>query len=257
MIRAVRHWLGRGLLRLLGATALAVAGASAGCGKLSWTPKEQQPKLEEPRAAAKDRDPISSNRPATPKTKYAYARVLAAEGKEAACDALLTMVIAENPRFTAAHLLLAEVRMRSRRIDDAISALVMGLEVSPRDDVLWNNLGICFMMKSDCENALIDFTTAAALQPGNARYRSNMALALGLMGRQEESLSLYTMVLPATDAEHNLSILASARGAFFGPGDAWPSTISDGAGRRQAEVPASEHPGLRPLTASESQDCRE
>ena len=47
--------------------------------------------------------------------------------------------------------------------------------------------------------------------PENAKYRSNMAVALGLMGRDEESLALFKQVLPEDQANHNLSVLREAR----------------------------------------------
>jgi Flp pilus assembly protein TadD len=48
--------------------------------------------------------------------------------------------------------------------------------------------------------------------PENAKYRANMAVALGLMGRYEESLSLFKQVLPKDQANHNLSVLREAEG---------------------------------------------
>jgi hypothetical protein len=215
MNRARSSWLRWRLFSLVSVVAFVGVGVSGGCQQPGAKPAEQVPKADQPRATGKDSAQVF-NRPATPKTKYAYARILAAQGQESPCEAVLTRLIAEEPRFTPAYLLLAEVRMRSRRIEDAMSALFAGLRVSPQDDVLWNDLGICFMMKSDCESALSSFTKAAALQPSNARYRSNMGCALGLMGRREESFSLYAMVLPPTDAQHNVSVLTSARGTYLG-----------------------------------------
>jgi hypothetical protein len=47
--------------------------------------------------------------------------------------------------------------------------------------------------------------------PENVKYRANMAVALGLMGRDEESLSLFNQILPEDQAKHNLSVLQEAR----------------------------------------------
>lgn len=160
-----------------------------------------------------------AGRPASAKTRYAYARILSAQRQDPACDALLSRLIAENPQFMAAYLLQAEVRMRMRRVDAAISTLRSALAISPRDDILLNNLGVCYLMKPDCPGAFQCFAGAAALRPSNARYRANMALALGLLGREDESASLYKMVLSGDDAEYNLALLNSARGAFFGFAD--------------------------------------
>ena len=51
------------------------------------------------------------------------------------------------------------------------------------------------------------FTKAAGIMPENAKYRANMAVVLGLMGRDEEALSLFNQVLPADLANQNLAVL--------------------------------------------------
>jgi tetratricopeptide (TPR) repeat protein len=191
--------------------------------------------------------PEISDRPPTPKTMYAYARVLYSQGQDAACDVLLSKLIRDFPQFQASYLAQAEVRMRQRRMDDAILTLRAGLKLSPRDDVLLNNLGMCFIMKSDCGSALWYFTKAAALAPNNGRYRSNMALALGLLGREEECRSLYAMVLAPDDIEHNQSVLDYARGTFFGV-PAAPPIPTPPATTNPVEEPCPEAEPAQPAT---------
>jgi Flp pilus assembly protein TadD len=70
---------------------------------------------------------------------------------------------------------------------------------------------MCWIIKRDYENALKMFTKAAGIMPENVKYRANMAVALGLMGRDDESLSLFYQVLPEDQAKYNLSILQEAR----------------------------------------------
>jgi len=196
--------------------------AAAGCGKGDVGTQDQRLKTEMSRPREK-KIPEISDRPATAKTMYAYARVLYSQQQDVGCDVLLSKLIKDHPPFRPAYLLQAEVRMRLRHVDDAILTLRAGLRLTPRDDVLMNNLGICFLMKSDCGSALWHFTKAAAMAPNNARYRSNMALALGLLGRGEESRSLYAMVLSPEDSEHNQSVLEYARGNYFGAAAAPPT----------------------------------
>ncbi len=54
------------------------------------------------------------------------------------------------------------------------------------------------------------FTEAAGLVPESEKYRANMATALGLLGRQEESLALLQQVLPHDKAERNAEVLRKA-----------------------------------------------
>lgn len=152
-----------------------------------------------------------ADRPPTAKTLYTFARLLAAQGKDAECQFVLRRVIEEHPRYLPAYCELAELHLRHRGVEDAIATLSAGLGVSPQDPILLNNLGMCWMLKGDYDKALSMFTPAAAIAPQDARYRANMAASLGMMGRYDEALSLYQQVVPTTEAYYNLSVLCEAR----------------------------------------------
>jgi len=152
------------------------------------------------------------NRPPTPKTLYSLAQMFEAQGKDAQADPVLRRIIAIEPRYMPAYCDLAEIQMRQRRIDDAERTLSAGVKFGPREPILLNNRGMCHLLSHDYDAALADFTQATALRPDDARCRSNMAVALAMLGRYDESLSLYTLVMPASDAYHNLAVLCDARG---------------------------------------------
>ena len=147
----------------------------------------------------------------TPKTLYAAARMLAAQGRDAECKSMLKGILAEHPRMMPAYCDLAELQIRQRRIEEAVQTLSAGLRVAPRDALLLNNLGMCRMLKGEHQLALNAFTQAAGIEPHNARYRANMAVVLGMMGRYEESLALYRQIVPVEDARHNVAVLHRAR----------------------------------------------
>jgi tetratricopeptide (TPR) repeat protein len=153
-----------------------------------------------------------TNRPPTLQTRHALARLLADQGKDEESEAVLRQLLAEWPGFVNAYCDLAELQMRQGRADDAIRTLSVGLGRAPKDPVLLNNLGVCWLFKNDLGRALQMFTAAAAVAPSNARYRANMAMAMGLQGRYEESLALYEQVLPPAEAHSNLAVLCRARG---------------------------------------------
>jgi Tfp pilus assembly protein PilF len=184
-----------------------------GCGNNEWFAKNTTKSWEKEKPPAEKDNHIltAQERPATAKTMYAYSRVLAAQRKDAACDSLLTKVIELSPRQKEAYLLQAEVRVRMRHGSEAIQSLRTALRYFPHDPVILNNLGMCLLMKSECSAALACFTEAAAVEPSNARYRANMATSLGLLGRDEESSSLYKMVVSDEDTVHNVAVLNSAR----------------------------------------------
>jgi serine/threonine-protein kinase len=151
------------------------------------------------------------NKPPTAKTLYSMADILAKQGRDSECAYILKRIIQENPEFLPAYNNLAELQMRQGQTNTAIETLQNGLKVNSEDAVLLNNLGMCWIVRRDYENALKMFTRAAGIMPENVKYRANMAVALGLMGRDEESLALFKQLLPEDQASHNLSILQGAR----------------------------------------------
>jgi len=152
-----------------------------------------------------------SNNPPTAKTLCAMADILATQGRDSECEYVLKRIIQDNPKFLPAYNSLAELQMRQGKTIAAIETLQHALTINPEDTVLLNNLGMCWIVRRDYENALKMFTKAAGIMPENVKYRANMAVALGLMGRDEESLSLFKQILPEDQANHNMSILREAR----------------------------------------------
>ena len=152
-----------------------------------------------------------SDNPPNAKTLCAMANILAKQGRDTECEYVLKRIIQDNPKFLPAYNSLAELQMRQGHTNTAIETLQHALDINPEDTVLLNNLGMCWIVRRDYENALKMFTKAAGILPENMKYRANMAVALGLIGRDEESLSLFRYVLPEDQANHNLSVLREAR----------------------------------------------
>ena len=119
-----------------------------------------------------------------------------------------------NPHFMPAYCDLAELHMRRGQVAQAAKVLNAGLARSPRDPVLLNNLGMCRFFNSDWERACEHLSDAVAIAPYNTRYRANLAAALGMMGRYDESLSLFRQVLSPGEAQYNLALVCEARQDF-------------------------------------------
>ena len=152
-----------------------------------------------------------AERPPTAMTLYSMAKILIDQGRFNDAEVLLQKVIEKNPEFLPAYHNLAEINIRNRRTNEAIKILSRALDENGSDPKTLNNLGMCWMMRKDYEQALQMFTEAAGLKPENTRYRANMAVALGLMGRDEEALALYKQILPEKQAEKNIDIIRKAR----------------------------------------------
>jgi len=149
--------------------------------------------------------------PPTAKTLYATAEILAKQGRDSDCALVLRRTIQEYPDFFPAYNSLAQLQMRQNRTKEAIDTISMALCRRPEDPVLLNNLGVCWLVLRDYDKALEMFTKAHEARPQNAKYLANMAVALGLLGRYDESRSLYQQVLSKDEADHNLDVLRQAR----------------------------------------------
>lgn len=183
-------------LRRLGALALVALAACA-----SQNTKED---------AGETFDPSGDRRPSE-QTLYSMSKILMSRGKDAEAETVLAKLIADHPRFMPAYADLSELYMRNDRPDSAVEVLKTGIEIAPEDAVLLNNLGMCRLMQERYEEALDHFTAAAAGVPKDARARANMAVALGMLGRLDESLALYLQLVPEADAHYNLGVLCEAR----------------------------------------------
>ncbi len=153
---------------------------------------------------------VRRDQPPSAKTLYSMADILATQGKDTECEFVLRRCIGEYPQFAPAYNSLAELQMRQGRVNEAIDVLSQAIRVRPRDPVLLNNLGMCFLVRKQYAKALELFITAAGLVPESLKYRANMATTLGLLGRHEESLALLQQVLPENEARSNAEILRKA-----------------------------------------------
>jgi len=162
------------------------------------------------------------DRPPSAMTLYSMAGILATKGEDTQCEFVLRRCIHEHPQFTPAYNSLAELQMRQGRLNEALDTLSEALRIRPQDPVLLNNLGMCLLVRKQYEKALDQFTQAAGLVPESEKYRANMATALGLLGRQEESLALLQQVLPEDKAKHNAEVLRKAHDGEIAPAPGTP-----------------------------------
>jgi tetratricopeptide (TPR) repeat protein len=154
---------------------------------------------------------ISSDKAPNAQTLYSMAKLLAARGRDADAETILAKLIGQHPEFMPAYADLAEIYVRRERIESAVEVLRAGIQRVPADAVLQNDLGMCRLLQRRYEDALEAFTAAAAGVPPDIRARANMAVALGMLGRLDESLAIYLQILPPADAHYNVAVLSEAR----------------------------------------------
>jgi Flp pilus assembly protein TadD len=175
---------------------------------------KNQGKLPASRSARTQEDSsfaAGAGRTPTAATSYSFAKILIAQGRDRDALYVLSHIIREHPNYLPAYNETAGVYMRADRLDDAIMTLRTGLEKSPKDGVLHNNLGMCYLLKEQPEKALESFTRATELVPNSATFRSNRAAALALTAHDIEAENEYRTVLGTLQARQNVLALSRAR----------------------------------------------
>jgi tetratricopeptide (TPR) repeat protein len=175
--------------------------AAPGCSDNNWANNK----------TPKDEYDVSAGRKPTAQTLFSLARILVSQGKDQEASVMLDRIIHQEPNFIPAYCELSEALMRQQDLDGAARVLSAGLKAAPRESLLWNNLGMCYLFQQKYDKALESFTVAGGIVPSSAMYRSNMATALGMQGRYEEALALYQQVLPMDEAHYNLGVVCQAR----------------------------------------------
>lgn len=153
-------------------------------------------------------------KPATAETLQLTARVLAAKGSSAQAGFILNRLAAEYPDYLGTYTEGAEVLLLEGRIAEAIEWLDRGLARMPNDAVLLNDRGMCHLLASDLPAATRDFKAALTIDPGDADYVSNVALASALAGDEATASELWSRVLSAAEVRENLQICRAARANF-------------------------------------------
>jgi Flp pilus assembly protein TadD len=195
------------LSRAFGVLAIALAAAGAACR----SPGAQPSGSARANAAPDDFDRSAERAPSID-TLHSVAHVMAAQGRDDECKLVLEKLIDTHPRFLPAYAELAELYLRRDEPESARSALEAGLSMTPEDAVLRNNLGLLDFFDSKYEQALEHFAAAAASDPADARCRANLAAALGMLGRADEALAAYYLIVPPAEAHHNLGVLCQTIG---------------------------------------------
>src|ERR1035437_6267978 len=128
-----------GPIYLLSALALCLAALNSGCASNATT-----------RADARDSGfDVGADRPAPPRTLCTMARILSNQQRDAEAEELLHAAIQQSTGYAPAYSALAEIQARQNRLDEALDTLRKGLAVAPREAVLHNNMGMCFVAKAD------------------------------------------------------------------------------------------------------------
>ena len=115
--------------------------------------------------------------PPTEQTLVMTARILAAKGDYGQAGFIVERMLLEFPDRPGTYTEGAEVLLQEGRVSDAIEFLDLGLERLPGHPVLLNDRGLCQLLNGDLPAASSDFSAALAVDPDDADYVANSALA--------------------------------------------------------------------------------
>jgi tetratricopeptide (TPR) repeat protein len=171
----------------------------------------QQRLASEAAAGVEDPFDAGSNKPPTAETMYGYSKILLSQGRAVESIAVSRNIIQQHPGFVRAYNTLAEAHLLLGQMEEAIEALMAGLQRSPDDSILLNNLGMVFFIERRYEDALPQFERAVTARPEERRYRANKAATLAMLGRTAEAAMLYRQIVRPAEVESNIEILKRAR----------------------------------------------
>lgn len=133
-------------------------------------------------------------------------RALATMGLYTQAEPLLLEARSKMPRDPRPMRALGLIYAETDRIDDAISAFKLALDVDDRDAAVWNNLGWMLLCESRCTEAHDALQEAISRDGTEARYRNNLAMALACEGSGQAALRLFRTTMPEAEARYNLGV---------------------------------------------------
>jgi tetratricopeptide (TPR) repeat protein len=152
--------------------------------------------------------------PASAETLQLTARVLASKGETTKAGYLINRMLTDFPDYVGTYTEGAEVLLIEGRVNEAIKWIDRGLARMPEQPVLLNNRGVCHLLAADLDQAASDFAQAYRLDPDDAEYVANLALARALQGNEPEATRLWSRVLDSEQVESNLQTARDSRPNF-------------------------------------------
>lgn len=121
-------------------------------------------------------------------------------------EEIIRTVLRDRPESVRALELLADIRLRQRKHDEAMAFIARGMEIEPDDPRLLNLRGKVHHNEGDLAAAESDFRAALARDPHFAEVLSNLAHVLLRRGEVVEAEDCLQRAL-ARDPEHGLANL--------------------------------------------------
>jgi Flp pilus assembly protein TadD len=101
---------------------------------------------------------------------------------------------------------------RQQNYEGAIQQYKKAISLNPNMAMLFNNLGMCLLLKGDYGEALKSFLQALKLEASNDRVYNNLGLTLCKLGRYKEALEVFKKSGDEAAAYNNLGYIFMIEG---------------------------------------------
>jgi predicted O-linked N-acetylglucosamine transferase (SPINDLY family) len=136
----------------------------------------------------------------------------------AGAESQLHQVIAEHPGHAEALHLLGVIAHRDSRYDEAIGWIKQAIEIDPKNQTYYCNLGECYRKSARPEEAITFYRLALKVRPDYAMAHYNLGIALSAQGDYEPAIESYRQALKCrpgyVNAITNLANLLKQTGKF-------------------------------------------
>ncbi len=155
-----------------------------------------------------ERDPYS----ATLRTGLALAALSQGDSERARLE--LEEAITLDPGAATPRVLLGVILDRLDEHEAAQEMYLAARALRPDDWVIFNNLGVSYLLSGDPESAVDALEKGLNLGPEDEAMRNNLGLALGLTGRPDEAFEHFAKVAGESLAHNNLGWVYYLQGEY-------------------------------------------
>lgn len=199
-------------LRLRGTRLLRGCGGALMCGTLlSSTGCGLLPSREDiGNATSYVKDQVTGKARLDRLTKnYSEARILERRKDYVGAARLYQEVLAEEPKSRDCYHRLGVMAAVQGKYDEAHAHYQTALSCDTPTADLLGDIGYCFYMQQNLEQAEQSLRQAIALQPQHRQSLNNLAMVLGEQGKLEESYQLFRQANSEAEAESNFAYLCA------------------------------------------------
>ncbi|MEK6677294.1 MAG: tetratricopeptide repeat protein [Planctomycetota bacterium] len=233
-----------------------VVGCVVGCARsdysLSGREQKSWQRVDEKKVAeALPEEPIKI----LPETFFYAGQLLESQGQTEFAIKQYRKAVAVNHQYGAAYHRLGLLLSFGGYHDEALGHLARAVELRPKEPVFRNNYGYELMFHERWAEAEHEFNCAVEIDPQFVRPYVNRGMTLSKLGRFDEALASFRVVLPESDAYYNVGLMHRGQGQYEEAADAFDRVLAINplfwAARTQLEQLAPRVEGLRWVQVAE------